>query len=294
MIIYKSQIKIKDEGSKSSLNCELLTKMIYEKNDPEENIQELSTVLIVEGKDGKYLVHDIEEYKDRPFYDVLKQIEHKHDDYRPNDNLLYIIDTFSKVNALNYVNISKYNKIQKIEDITCDENNVKVGIVSYEIDEELLIKDILGYEFEISDLCEDTLNQKLEEYNESKLLRDKLSFLKSIQIKRSFLSGEVLKISKINGQHFFDIKIKPLDKTTLDFKNIIGMNVAFVKVTTIINNSVFVEHDKGKKVLLIIDRDKYRLDFIRDFFQLNDCIFNFGKIVIGISDIENVKFLGEF
>lgn len=294
MIIYKSQIKIKDEDGKSSLNCELLTKMIFEKNDTEENIQELSTILIVEGKDGKYLVHDIEEYKNRPFYNVLKQIEHKHDTYRPNNNLQYVIDIFSKVNALNYININKYNKIQKIKDITCEESNVKVGIVSYEIDEELLIKDVLGYEFEISDLCEDTLNQKLEKYNEHKLLHDKLSFLKSIQIKRSFLSGEVLNISKINGQHFFDIKIKSLDKTTLDCKNIIGMNVGFVKITTIINNSVFVEHDKGKKVLLIIYKDKYRLDFIRDFFQLNDCVFSFGKIVVGIADIENVKFLDEF
>lgn len=72
MIIYKSQIKIKSEDDKSSLNCELHTKMLYKKNDTGKSIQELSTSLIVEEKDGKNLVHDIEDYKDKSFYNILK------------------------------------------------------------------------------------------------------------------------------------------------------------------------------------------------------------------------------
>lgn len=294
MIIYKSQIKIKSEDDKSSLNCELLTKMLYKKNDTGKSIQELSTSLIVEEKDGKNLVHDIEDYKDKSFYNILKQIETKHDNYTPSYNLQYIVDTFSKINALNYVNINKYSKIQSIKDLTCENGNVKVGVVSYEIDEELLIKDILGYDFNLADLYEDTLNQKLEKYCKSKLLRDKLSFLKSIQIERNYVDSNILTISRINGHKVFDINILPLDRTTIECKKIIGMNVAFVKSVTVIKNSKFCENDKGEKMVLIIDRDKYSLDFIKDFFGLNDCIFSFGKIVVGVADCENVKFLDEF
>lgn len=223
MIIYKSQIKIKSEDDKSSLNCELLTKMLYKKNDTGKSIQELSTSLIVEEKDGKNLVHDIEDYKDKSFYNILKQIETKHDNYTPSYNLQYIVDTFSKINALNYVNINKYSKIE-----------------------------------------------------------------------RNYVDSNILTISRINGHKVFDINILPLDRTTIECKKIIGMNVAFVKSVTVIKNSKFCENDKGEKMVLIIDRDKYSLDFIKDFFGLNDCIFSFGKIVVGVADCENVKFLDEF
>lgn len=298
MIIYKSQIKIKNKDDKSSLNCELLTRVIYEKDVERGSLQEFESVLIMQDAEGKYSMHDIEEYSGKNYYNSLKRELNEHEEYRPNIDMQYIIDVFGKNNALSYLDMEKYSRIVKIQNVDDVNNNVKLEIVSYELDEKMILNDFLGKSFDILDLHDDMFEKMINKYIEKKLLIRKMKFLKSLGVRRQYISGEIIAIEKINKHEIFQINIYPLDKTILEYKEVDGIKVAFTKVHQIINKTSFnkakdvllSESNSGHDMVLIIDRGKYQVSEIIDIFHL-DYFIKFGKIVVGVTNCDNVKFL---
>lgn len=236
---------------------------------------------------GKFVEHDIEDFKETDFYDYLSKLVLKYESYKLSDELYELLNTFKRNHAIFYINLEKYEKHFTRKDVVVKDKNIYSEITTFEFDINLILKDLLDMKL-YKKLDDNTFNDKIREYEEKQILK-KIRFLKSIKIEREFDQNDDIitnKIEKINGHKLFDITLYPsyctkLQLTKLDnieFTYVMGVFVNFRKD----KKKIFMEFNDVKTALVIINKRKYKKSKLKEKFSLSyyKCI---GKVILGVT-----------
>ena len=241
---------------------------------------------------GKFVEHDIEDFKEIDFYDYLSKLVLKYESYKLSDELYELLNTFKRNHAIFYINLEKYEKHFTRKDVVVKDKNIYSEITTFEFDINLILKDLLDMKL-YKKLDDNTFNDKIREYEEKQILK-KIRFLKSIKIEREFDQNDDIitnKIEKINGHKLFDITLYPsyctkLQLTKLDnieFTYVMGVFVNFRKD----KKKIFMEFNDVKTALVIINKGKYKKSKLKEKFSLS----YYKCIVIEIMGVTSYNFL---
>lgn len=290
MIICKSQIKVYKEGVDSDFNCELLVRR-SSVNDEENEV-----VFIAQDKDETFSKHNIEEVEDTRFYEYLKNMQKKHKEYNLSQDMEYLIKIFEDNKALKYLNINTYSEPFTMKETIDEENKIYVKVTTYELSMKLILKDLLEMD-SLDELYNESFSKSIDKYIERKLL-EKIYFLKSLKAHRTIVGEECICINKINGHNICEIYLDPIEQTNIKVDNVQGMRVAYLKAFCMKKKNIgkrvkgltFFEDKDGNDAVIIVKRGDYTIQNVVDIFYM-DYFICFGKIVVGVSNYENVKFL---
>lgn len=288
MIIYKSQINIFKKGEEPKFCCELLVR---------NNCEGVDVVLIVKDDNDKYKIHNVNEFKDTYLYNYLSNLISEYEKYEISRDMEYLISIFEENHALNYIDIYTHSDKKNYEEKICDEEEIYANVTTFELNINKILKYILNLD-EVTDLYTDSLRNNLEEYIGNKIL-EKIDFLKSIKVHRTYIGNEVIEIKKINKHNVFSILLNPLNDIDIKRENILGMDIAYIKgFSRYRKNGMhlkqpdFFEDSDGNEILIIANRKNYTVNEVIDLLYL-DYFMYFGKLVIGVTNYENVKFIDE-
>ncbi|MGN1013233.1 MAG: hypothetical protein ACI4ON_05370 [Clostridia bacterium] len=296
MIICKSQIKIFKKGEEPSFNCELLVNRNIKLNSQQ-------VILIAQNKDGSYQNHNIEELRDTHFYSYLKNLILKHEEYQVLPGTEYLLSLFESNNAQNYIDINECSDPFSFEEEIDKKEKIYAKVTTYELDFNMILKNILMVEEE-KDLYSDTFSNRMDRYISEKIIEkkimEKIDFLKSIKVHRSYNGVEDIEVKKINGHKVFNIILDSLENNGIKIVNRGKLKYAYVKGIYRYNkkgkrtkNIEFFEDEYGFSKLFIVDRGKYTVGEIINIFCMNSFIY-FDNLVIGVSTIDDVKLIYEF
>ena len=210
-----------------------------------------------------------------------------------------ILKTLEEINALKYIEPEEAFLKNKLE-LVIDEPNLRDKILN-DINQKtfyvLEANHIANYVFNIPSSNRINLDNASIFLNDniSRILREKINFLKSIEVKRD-AELNILEIKKVNGKSIGkdsiicinDLKSTKLKVGRLDNRIII----AAVPGNCIRRKKdiIFNEEDDGTEALVIILTERFTKKYIIDSLDLK--YFGFLKeCIIGITDFENVKSL---
>ena len=91
---------------------------------------------------GKFVEHDIEDFKETDFYDYLSKLVLKYESYKLSDELYELLNTFKRNHAIFYINLEKYEKHFTRKDVVVKDKNIYSEITTFEFDINLILKDL--------------------------------------------------------------------------------------------------------------------------------------------------------